>query len=47
MSVFLVPFFGIKSLLSNDRKTHTQHYKGLFDCRRKMAASDSTFACVL
>ena len=47
MSVFLMPFFGIASLLSNDRETRTQRYKGLFGCERKMVASDSTFARVL
>jgi hypothetical protein len=47
MSLFLMPFFGIASLLSNDRETRTQRYKGLFGCERKMVASDSTFARVL
>jgi hypothetical protein len=47
MSLFLMPLFGMRSLLSNDRETRTRRYKGLFDCRRKMVASDSTFARVL
>lgn len=47
MSVFLMPFFGIHSLLSNDREARTRDYKGLFGCTRKMVASDSTFARVL
>jgi hypothetical protein len=46
MSLFLMPFFGITSLLSMDR-TRTQRYKDLFGCRRKMVSSDSTFARVL
>jgi hypothetical protein len=47
MSLFLMPFFGMRSLLSNDREARTQRYKGLFGCERKMVASDSTFARVL
>jgi hypothetical protein len=47
MSLFLMPFFGITSLLSNDREARTQRYKDLFGCRRKMVSSDSTFARVL
>jgi hypothetical protein len=46
-SLFLMPFFGLASLLSNDRETRTERYKGLWGCRRKMVASDSTFARVL
>jgi len=46
-SLFLMPFFGFCSLLSNDRCTRTVRYKGLFGCRRKMVCSDSTFARVL
>ena len=46
-SLFLMPFFGLKSLLSNDRESRTERYKGLFGCLRKMVASDSTFARVL
>jgi hypothetical protein len=47
MSLFLMPFFSITSLLSNDREARTQRYKKLFGCRRKMVSSDSTFARVL
>jgi len=47
MSLFLMPFFGLSSLLSNDREARTERYKGLFGCRRKMVGSDSTFARVL
>ena len=47
MSLFLMPFFGIASLLSNDQEARTQRYKQLFGCRRKMVSSDSTFARVL
>jgi len=46
-SLFLMPFFGLASLLSNDRETRTERYKGLFGCLRKMVASDSTFARIL
>jgi len=46
-SLFLMPFFGLASLLSNDRQTRTERYKGLFGCLRKMVASDSTFARIL
>ena len=46
-SLFLMPFFGLASLLSNDRETRTERYKGLFGCQRKMVASDSTFARIL
>ena len=47
MSLFLMPFFGIASLLSNDQQARTRRYKQLFGCRRKMVSSDSTFARVL
>jgi hypothetical protein len=47
MSLFLMPFFGLASILSNDREARTQRYKGLFGCQRKMVCSDSTFARVL
>ena len=46
-SLFTMPFFGIRSLLSNDRQARTARYKKLFGSRRKMVASDSTFARVL
>jgi len=47
MSLFAMPLFGRRSLLSNDRHARTSHYKRLFGCQRKMVASDSTFARVL
>jgi len=47
MSLFTMPLFGRRSLLSNDRHARTSHYKRLFGCQRKMVASDSTFARVL
>jgi len=47
MSLFLMPFFGKTSLLSNDREARTDRYRRLFGCRRKMVCSDSTFARVL
>ncbi len=46
-SLFLMPFFGVASLLSNDREARTERYKGLYGCQRKMVASDSTFARIL
>ncbi len=47
MSLWTMPLFGMRSLLSNDREGRTEGYKGLFACRRTMVASDSTFARVL
>jgi hypothetical protein len=47
MSLFAMPLFGRRSLLSNDRQARTSHYKKLFGSQRKMVASDSTFARVL
>jgi hypothetical protein len=47
MSLFAMPLFGMRSLLSNDREARTAHYKALFASQRKMVASDSTFARVL
>ena len=46
-SLFTMPFFGIRSLLSNDRQARTARYKKPFGSQRKMVASDSTFARVL
>ena len=46
-SVFLMPFFGLKSLLALDTLARNSSYKRLFDCARKMVASDSTVARVL
>ena len=47
MSLFAMPLFGRRSLLSNDRQARSSHYKKLFGSQRKMVASDSTFARVL
>jgi len=47
MSLFAMPLFGLRCLLSNDREARTERYKRLFGCERKMVASDSTFARVL
>jgi len=47
MSLFAMPLFGLRSLLSNDREARTKRYKKLFGSRRKMVASDSTFGRVL
>ena len=47
MSLFAMPLFGMRSLLSNDRQARSTHYKKLFGYERKMVASDSTFARVL
>ena len=47
MSVFLMPFFSLTSLLSLDRESRTKTFKGLFGCSRKMVASDSTYRRVL
>jgi hypothetical protein len=46
-SVFLMPFFGLQSLLALDSLARTHRYKKLFDCKRKMVVSDSTIARVL
>jgi len=47
VSLFLMPFFSLTSLLSLDRESRTKAFKGLFGCTRKMVASDSTFRRVL
>ena len=47
MSLFTMPLFGRRSLLSNDRQARSSHYKRLFGTQRRMVASDSTFARVL
>ncbi len=47
MSLYTMPLFGKRSLLSNDRQARSSHYKKLFGSQRKMLASDSTFARVL
>ncbi|MBT3276132.1 MAG: hypothetical protein HN368_23490 [Spirochaetales bacterium] len=46
-SVFLMPFFGLKSLLAMDALARTRSYRRLFDCKRKMVVSDSTVARIL
>jgi len=46
-TVFLMPFFGLTSLLALDSLARTNRYKKLFDCKRKMVVSDSTVARVL
>jgi hypothetical protein len=45
--LFAMPLLGVRSLLLNDREAWTERYKRLFDCRRKMVASDSACARVL
>ena len=47
VSLFLMPFFSLTSLLSLDRESRTKAFKDLFGCKRKMVASDSTFRRVL
>ena len=47
MSLFLMPFFGHTNLLGLDRACRTSEYKRLFRSKRKMVASDTTFARVL
>ena len=46
-SVFLMPFFSLKSLLALDSLVRSNRYKKLFDCKRKMVVSDTTIARVL
>lgn len=42
MSILLMPFYGLKSLLSLDCLARKKRFKRLFNCKRKMVASDST-----
>ena len=42
LSVLLMPFYSITSLLSLDRLSRKQSFKEVFGCTRKMVASDST-----
>jgi hypothetical protein len=42
MLVFLMTFYSIKNLLGLDRISRKLNIKTLFDCERKMVASDST-----
>ena len=46
-SVFLMPFFSLRSLLAIDSLARSNRYKRLFNCKRKMVVSDSTIARVL
>ncbi len=47
MSLFLMPFFAVTSLLGLDRENRTSAVKRLFGCRGKMVGSDSTFRRLL
>jgi hypothetical protein len=47
MSILLMPFYGMKSLLGLDRLARKQTFKRLFNCERKMVASDSTISRAL
>ena len=42
LSVLLMPFYSVTSLLGLDRLSRKQIFKKLFGCTRKMVASDST-----
>jgi hypothetical protein len=42
LSVLLMPFYSVTSLLGLDRLSRKQSFKKLFGCTRKMVASDST-----
>jgi hypothetical protein len=42
-----MPFYQLKSLLALDRVSRKKSYKRLFNCERKMVASDSTIARIL
>jgi hypothetical protein len=42
MSILLMPFYNLKSLLAFDSFARKKSFKRLFDCKRKMVASDST-----
>lgn len=42
LSVLLMPFYSLTSLLSLDRLSRKQTFRKLFGCTRKMVASDST-----
>ena len=47
LSIVVMPFFGLTSLLALDMKARTKSFKKLFRCERKMVLSDSTAARVL
>ena len=42
MQIFLMPFFGLTSLLSLDKISRKKSFKKLFKCERKMVSSDTT-----
>ena len=44
MSILLMPFYSMKSLLGLDRLSRKISFKRLFNCKRKMVASDSTIS---
>ena len=47
VSVLLMPFFSLHSLLSLDRVSRRSEFKKYFGCTRKMVASDSTISRAL
>jgi hypothetical protein len=47
MSILLMPFYNLTSLLGLDQLSRKKKYKSLFNCERKMVASDSTISRVL
>ena len=47
VQLFLMPFFGMTSLLNLDRISRKKSYKKLFKCKRKMVSSDTTIKRVL
>jgi len=42
VQIFLMPFFGMTSLLNLDRTSRKKSFKRLFKCKRKMVSSDTT-----
>ena len=47
MSILLMPFYSLKSLLGLDRIARKKTFKRFFNCKRKMVASDSTISRAL
>lgn len=47
MSLLLMPFYNLKSLLALDQLSRKKSFKRLFTCKRKMVVSDTTIARVL
>ncbi len=47
IQIFLMPSYGVTSLLGIDRISRKRSFKKLFRCRRKMVSSDSTIKRVL